>query len=420
MGNLHSYLSKNILKNIAFTSFVQWSLFIAPLITLPLLTHALGMHGYGVLALTSAVNIYIILLIDFGQGVTATRQLATSQTKGEKSRVFWRVQFTKICTYIVLLGMTLIGVEIFIKSDDIAALIQLSAMLSGLSCILFPNWFFEGQSDFFTTALITLTAKIIQVLIIIFFIKTPADIFLAVCLEAGIGIIAGFILLPKIASAISTPIASDIAYIKNQLKKGAPFFFSNLSISFYTTANLLILGMFSSASAVGNYAVAEKIVLAAKKIFQPVCGVVFPRLMITVKTDRKTYIRQLKLMSIGFALLGSLISIGIFISSYYAGILIPNHSSDNVKVLLQIMSPIPLIVCFSNIAAIQILIPHKKDKLVFAITAFSAIFGVIACFILSSHFENVGAAISALLMETVVSILCIIYALKTLKNHSVT
>ena len=178
--------------------------------------------------------------------------------------------------------------------------------------------------------------------------------------------------------------------------------------------------MFSSASAVGNYAVAEKIVLAAKKIFQPVCGVVFPRLMITVKTDRKTYIRQLKLMSIGFALLGSLISIGIFISSYYAGILIPNHSSDNVKVLLQIMSPIPLIVCFSNIAAIQILIPHKKDKLVFAITAFSAIFGVIACFILSSHFENVGAAISALLMETVVSILCIIYALKTLKNHSVT
>ena len=54
------------------------------------------------------------------------------------------------------------------------------------------------------------------------------------------------------------------------------FFLSRVSVSLYTTSNIFVLGLVSTTTMVGYYAVAEKLYTVIRHMYQPVVQVVYP------------------------------------------------------------------------------------------------------------------------------------------------
>jgi len=69
------------------------------------------------------------------------------------------------------------------------------------------------------------------------------------------------------------------------------FFLSRVSVSLYTTSNAFVLGLVTSNIMVGYYAVAEKLYMVIRQMYQPIVQVIYPYISKTrnVKFFKKLY-----------------------------------------------------------------------------------------------------------------------------------
>jgi Na+-driven multidrug efflux pump len=72
------------------------------------------------------------------------------------------------------------------------------------------------------------------------------------------------------------------------LKEGWPVFLSNISTSFYTTINIILLKLFAGADQVAYFAATDKIRVAAQGFIQPIAAALFPRIAALHKESNKS------------------------------------------------------------------------------------------------------------------------------------
>lgn len=407
--------TKAFLSQALAVSVLQWLTLLAPLVTMPLLTRALGLEGYGKLALCVAITSYLTIWIDFGFRWSATREVARAETPQLKSQIFWEVQCAKLLLAFAAMG-PLISLTFIVAGEELKTLIISSAILSAAGTIFYPYWFLEGESRTITTSSYQLIARIIQSIIVITFIHTKKDLIIAVIAEFSVNIICGLLSL-RVYMNNGNPKVIQLRNINAHLKKAFPLFFSGLASSLYSTINPILIGYFGTAEIVGLYATADKVVQSVKRLINPLCTISYTRFIKLTHSASPSLQRETSLLTCIYVIWGLLSMVLLFLFSTKITLFVGGESFIEASSLIKIMCPIPLLSVLGYIAGYHVLIPRNREDLLLKIVTTGSFISIFITIAFVQSGTAAGVAYSALINQAGITLATCYIAIRTHQNE---
>ncbi|HBH7068876.1 TPA: oligosaccharide flippase family protein [Enterobacter cloacae] len=389
-------------KNIILLFFVQASNYLFPLLTLPYLMRVLGAENFGVVAMVQAWIQYIIIFVDYGFNFSATLLISVNKNKQTKiDSIYTAVTAAKL---ILLLAVSFIFcLYVMINGSSIYSHLIILGMISVIGTVLFPVWLFQGIEKMQGIAICTTIAKCVSLLLIFLLVKTPDDMSMAVISQSSGMFVSGIlacIFIKKQKLAKFTKVSIQEIYLV--LSKGFDLFVSNITISFYTTLNILIIGYFGGPTLAGYFSAADKIRTAAQGLMSPVQQAMFPRVSSLINEGKK--LKEIlnlygkKFIAFGFLISISMAAIGYPVSLYYF-----SAEYRVSSMILLMMSPLPLIVSIGVVYGQWWLIPNNLTKIVRKTYLAVSLMHIIVSIVLMHITPTYGVTISVIITEIIVS-----------------
>ena len=390
---------KKIIENFSYLSVLQILSMITPLITYPYLVKTLGEVIYGTVVFAQAVVTYFNILVVFGFNFTAARDVSQYRDDTKKlSEIVSAVTIIKTLFLIVSL-LLISGYMLYISQIDYT-LYYLSFWIC-LNEILFPSWFFQGKEEMKYITFINLGIRLLFILMIFIFIKSPDD-YLYFPLLNGIGVtlagVVSFILLYKKYKV--RLIVVPIKILTKYLKESYYLFISNVSIQIYVNANKIIIGTFLGMREVTYYDLAEKITNMGKVPQSMISQVLYPK--ISLEKNGSFLRKVLK----GTILMNVFLYLIVFLFSNQ----IVAYFGGNETVLRILFLTIPII-GISNVLMVLTLLPFGYNKAFTRIVFLSAFFYLLIVLILYgfSAISLYTLTATNVIVESLVSIIAYIY-----------
>ena len=401
---------KTILENMLSLTGLQFASYILPLITLPYLTWTLGPELFGLTQYAISLITYFQFFTDYGFNLSATRELAIVKEDNEKvSRIFNSVMFIKVMLCIISFMITLLLIT-FIAKFNKDAMIYLLRFGMVIGYILFPTWLFQGMEYMKYTSILNIIGKVIFTVLIFLLIHQKEDYILVPIINSFglivVGAIGLYIAITKFDIKLKIPSKEDIIY---HLKEGWHVFISTIAINMYTTTNTFLLGLLTNNTLVGYYSIAEKMILAVNGLLNPISQALYPFISRSVNDDKKTSIIFIRKLTKLMAVVGFILSLGLFIFSKTIVLTLFGPSYASSTILLQIMSIIPLAVSLSTIFGIETMLTFNYKKAFTTIVMLGGLLDIILGIILIYMLKEVGIAISFTITEIFITIAMFIF-----------
>ncbi|MBM1021060.1 MULTISPECIES: oligosaccharide flippase family protein [unclassified Enterobacter] len=399
-------------KNIILLFFVQASNYLFPLLSLPYLMRVLGAENFGIVAMVQAWIQYIIIFVDYGFNFSATLLISVNKSNQSKiDSIYTAVTAAKMV--LLLIVSCIFSLYVIINGMSVYSYLILLGMISVIGTVLFPVWLFQGIEKMQGIAICTTLAKCVSLLLIFLLVKTPEDMNMAVISQSSGMFISGIlacIFIKKQKLAKFTRVSKQEIY--SVLSKGFDLFVSNITISFYTTLNILIIGYFGGPTLAGYFSAADKIRTAAQGLMSPVQQAMFPRVSSLISEGKK--LKEIwGLYGKKFIAFGFLISFSMAVIGYPASLYYYSAEYHISSLILLVMSPLPLIVSVGIVFGQWWLIPNNLTKIVRKTYLAVSLMHIIVSVILMHITPVYGVTISVIITEIIVSAIFVLASFNT-------
>lgn len=388
--------SNKVFKNYISLLLIQGTNLILPLITFPYLVRVLESEKFGLVMIAQSLMKFLIIIVDFGFNISATREVALLKNdKNKLSEFYWSIVCIKsvllIISFLMLLGLTM-----SVNKLNLDPLVYLFSFGLVFGQGIFPAWFFQGIEKMQLITIVNVISKVFFTISIFFIILSPEDYILVPVLN-GIGFIVaglfGFIYSLRYVKFI----VPKLQTIKNNVKSSFSLFISNFAVSFYSSSNTIILGFFIGDAIAGVYASMEKLILAIQSAYIPIYQALFPNLSTKNNVEIRKVIQRIK---IPIAISGLCISLVIFFGA--ETILKVVFKDDLITSYYKILQILGIIALFSslNMLYVTLFFPSvKRYQTRMKILIFGGLFNVALALSLVKEFSIYGIAISAVSTE---------------------
>lgn len=390
-----------------------------PLLVLPYLMVVLGATGYGYVGFSLSVIQYLVLVVDFGFNLSATRRVAqVRDDRREVTRVFWSVFWAKLMLLagtLVLLAVLLLAVPTFQKYQT-ALLCTLPMLLGSAFTFL---WLFQGLGRVRQMAIINTASKIIMLPLIFWLVKSPADYPLAAFIQSGVFVLTAVISIGYLwrLRCVGAPVGERSA-IRQAMSESFPLFLSSASTSVYTQLFVVILGFYCTTDVVGRYSSAERIMRAlCFVLYTPINQAFFPRISAAAVAEpvqvRRIFSTLRNLVAAIMLLVGVALFVGAPYVSYFFG-----SEYAGIEDLLRIFAFAPIFIGMGGVYGQSGLVAmgqhdaHRHFRNVYFMVAVLAL-ALVA--VLTPLFHETGAALALLASEMAVFVLMRLYARRDLR-----
>lgn len=239
---------KNVAKNFFYQVIFQLTKIILPIVTVPIVSNAIGPQGIGTYNYTNSIAQYFILVAGLGVGLYGNREVALAWNRKENvSKVFWEIFTFKAILSVVSTITYLVLVSSF--HNRIYFYIQAFAVLSVLFDI---SWFFMGIEDFKKTSLASLSTQIFAFILITLFVRDSNDTKNYIIIQTINVLLPQVIVWFFIKPYIRFERINVIESFKH-FSGSFAFFIPQVAILLYTNLNKTIIGVFLDERSVGYY-----------------------------------------------------------------------------------------------------------------------------------------------------------------------
>lgn len=397
---------KSIKVNALLNIIKQCCNILLPLITYPYISRVVGAASLGRFSFADSIVQYAIILATLGAPAYAIREGArVRDNKKEITALSAKIFTINIISMLVsLFVLTLL--LIFSSRINKETTLILILCINMVSIVLGRDWINSIYEEFL---FITLRYIIFQVLALIFlfmFVKSPDDliIYTVIVMFGNAGAqIANIFHTAKIVP-YRIHLSKDLLV---HLKPILYMFGISVASIIYINSDITILGFMRSEQEVGVYYIVGKVYTIIKALLNAIITVSVPRLSYYLgKNDTNGY-RQL-LSSLRIYLYTFIIPciVGLFmLSENILKIIGGNEYSDGVNGFRLLCSAMFFAV-FACFYSQSILIPNRKENVFMAATIISAIINVILNLIFIPLMGIRGAALTTLISEIVVLLIC--------------
>ena len=173
--------------------------------------------------------------------------------------------------------------------------------------------------------------------------------------------------------------------------------------SLYGVANSFLLGLFAPPVIVGYFSSAEKICKATAGLVNPIRDSLYPRISHLMHHDHREGARLAKVG--GALMIGAAfgLSVTVFLLAGKAISIFMGGRFEPAVRVLQILSPMPILIAVAFACGQLWLFPLQKDRLVLRIVWRAALLNVFLSFLLGPRWGHIGMASAVLLSESVVA-----------------
>ena len=363
----------------------------------------LGPEKFGLVTFAQVFIQYFIIATDYGFNLTATREISIHREQKEKiSEIFFSVLFIKIC-FMIISGLVLLLIILTIPKFREEWLIYALAFGMVAGNVLFPVWFFQGLERMKYITVINVLAKSIFALSIFIFIRQPSHYPFVLLLHSIGFIIAGilsiWIAIKHFQVKFQKP--TRVTIISN-LKSGWYMFISNVSIIFYKTSDIFILGLLASEEILGYYAIAKKLIEVSNQFAVIISQTIYPHISKKIRESFVAVYRLIRKVSITTASVTFMLGLIFFFLAELIIKLLAGHFYPESVLTLRILAIVPFIVGWS-VPPTQILLGAGLDKKFSFIVGWMVILSLMLNFVFISLFSYIGAALSLIIVEFMVT-----------------
>lgn len=394
-------MKKGIVKNYIYNLTYQLLVLILPLITTPYLSRVLGAEAIGIYSYTLSITTYFILLGSLGVAMYGQREIAYAQHDiNKRSKAFFEIIIFRCITMFV--GMVIFYM-VFIRQGEYSNYYKILLLELLANCIDI-SWFFQGLEEFKKTVIRNMFVKIISVICIFIFVKSPNDLqkyFMIYSLSILFGNLTLWLYLPKYIKKCKLKELKIFSHFKPTIS----LFLPQIATQIYTVLDKTMIGtIVIDKSEVGFYEQAQKMIKMFLTIITSFGTVMVPRMAAIYINGEKQKIKEYMKKSFNFVWIISIpMMFGIMSVANKFVPLFYGDGYDKVSILMCVISPIIIIIGMSNVIGTQYLIPTKHQKEY----TISVISGAGVNFIFNLIFINlygaIGASIATVLAELTVT-----------------
>lgn len=396
---------QTILGNFFSLSVLQVATYLAPVITLPYLVRVLGPSRFGLVELAHAIAVYLVILTDYGFSLSATREISLNRDDPRRlSEIFSAVMLLKllltVASFVALTAAVLAVPRL--RGDWRVYLVAFGTVIG--EC-LFPIWLFQGLERMKYTAILTILSKLVITVSVFVFIRRSDDyIYVPVLQSAGtivMGVAGLLVALREFPVHLALP---SRALLRQELVEGWHLFVSKMSITLYTTSNIVILGLFTNNTFVAYYVAGEKIVRAIQGLQLPLSQAVYPYISKLAAESKEAALAFAARMTEVVGVVTLALAVGLFLAAEPLAKLILGGQFDASVPVIRILSLLPFVCSLSNIFGVQVMINFGLKKTLTKILAVAGVVNVILVFALVAPLHHVGVSIAVLLTEVAIMI----------------
>lgn len=402
----HQREVKSVRQNIFHLFLWQGSNYLVPVLVTPYLTRSFGLSSYGVFGFSIAVSAYVVLLTDWGFGLSATQKVARASDDPDRLRdLFWSVLSAKIMLGLLALAALFVAT---LAVPELRAIwpMLLAASLAAVSTALSASFFLQGLQDMsaFTTS--ALVGKLLIVPLMLLFVHRPADMFVALLIQNGTQLVSAIASIVISARRVPLlPARFDAAGGWIEIKDGWHQFLSMFSVSLYTQANTIVVGLTAGAVQAGLLTSSQRISQAFQGLVIPVNLAVYPQVSRLSHSDPPSAVRLMARVVAGQALFSSLLSIIMFV---VARLIVPvflGKAFEPSLPVVQVLSALPFLVGITNVLGTNILLPLGLKGSYTASLAIAGAVNLVALLVLTPRLGALGGALSAVITETLLCLM---------------
>ena len=394
---------KSITKNYIYNMVYQVLILILPLITTPYLSRVLGAEGIGIYGYTYSIVTYFILFGSLGVAMYGQREIAYAQENVEaRKKVFIEIVIFRFITISIAIAFYYF---LFIRGAEYQIYYQI-LLLELIAAAFDISWFFQGMEEFKRTVTRNVLVRICSVSLVFILVKTKEDLAkftLIYSLADLIGNLSLWLYVPKYIKGVKV---KNVNVFKH-LPQITLLFIPQIANQIYKILDTTMIGaLVSDKTETGYYEQGQKVIRLLLTIVTSLGVVMVPRMASTFASGDKEKIKSYMKMSfkfvffLAFPIMFGIISISqafvpVFFGSGY----------DKVVILINIISPILILMGMANVLGTQYLLPTKHQKEYTISVTIGVIFNFILNYILIRKFASIGASVATVLSELIVVII---------------
>lgn len=353
-------MKRKILINFIYQASYQVLLIALPIVTVPIVSHALQPEGVGAYNYVQSIFYYFSVFAGLGITTLGVREIAVVREDLQKKRDvfnrinsfnFWFTLFVCIIYFVI---------SVFFEST-----LRRIFFIQGLSLIALAfdvSWYFQGIEDFKIITIRNFIVKLVTFFLILFFVKKPSDIYLyslAIAVSNLVGTLSLWLGIKKEFSIQFLPFWEVI-----DLSKDAVGFLGNkLASTVFINITKTVLGISGSLAAVGVFSNSLTIATLVGTIVNVSNTVLIPHMSnLMGKNKKDALIKNMEIvihlqLFITIAIAFGLLTVNNKLVPWFFG-----EKFDQVRFVMPLLCIVPIFSTMHQAVAFQYLVPIKKMK----------------------------------------------------------
>lgn len=401
-------MNRSIKKNVILNVIRQGCSIVFPLIIFPYISRVLGPENYGKYSFILSIVNYFTLFAMLGINTYAIREGARIRNNKDYLNKFaseiTTINFISMVISIIVLGILTI---IYSKLYEYKELLLILSFI--IPCtMLGRDWINNIFEDFLYITVRYVLLQLLGIIAIFIFVRNSND-YIIYSLIYMISISFGYIINLFYTQRYIKFRFTNKINLKEHLKPISILFVGQLATTIYIQSDITMLGIMKTEYDVGIYTVASKIYTIIKGLLSAIVNVIIPRMGYYLgQGDKYNYNLIInKLFTYLFSSVFPLM-VGLICMSKEILMLVGGEQYLKGALALEILGIALVFAVISGFWCNAILITNRQEKSFLIITVFSAMINIGLNILLIPSYSIVGAAITTLISEVIVTVLSII------------
>lgn len=395
--------SSTLVQNAAALYGAQIGRKLLPLLIIPYLAHTLGPTGWGLVAFAQSLGEFVVLGIEFGFALSATRAIARNRDSAAACGTI----ASGVVGAQLLLATVGVALAIFVAQwiptlrdhPKLLAATLFYAVAQGMT----PMWLFQGLERMRLAVTLEIAGRLIGLALLFLFVHSPEDSWKALLIQGvapAVGTVSGFAILARNLpwSRPRWPATRDA------LLESWPMFVFRGGESLYGVGNAFLLGLFATQAEVGYFASAEKISKAAFGLLNPIREALYPRLSNMVQASRQSAVRLARIGIVVMVAGGLVLGLILFVAAPLLIQLLMGQAFAPAVDVLRVLAVLPILLSVTYSVGLQWLLPLGRDAAVNRIVITAGCLNLVLAAALAPSLRHIGMALAIVSAEAFVAV----------------
>ena len=276
--------NKKVAENYLFMTLIQVLNVCFYFIVYPFLIIRLGTEGYGTYAFAWSVVCIAMAVVNFGFDLPGAKRVAQIMANGgdreQLSEVLSSVQTAKVFLELAVAAVFAVMVVSvpFMREHYVIFAIGFAQTLT---CILFPQWYFQGIQRMRTVTYIQFGCKMLSLPFIFWLLRTPDDVWLFMLIATAAAIVRAIAawLIIRFKDGVRMPLVAA-KRLKPYYAEAMPFFLTNAMSILKEQGVVLLTGAFLGMADVAVFDLANKIVTLPRILLLKINDALYPKIVV--------------------------------------------------------------------------------------------------------------------------------------------